>query len=397
MTQLSIVGGGIGGLAAALALAQQGHTTTLLEQAELFLEVGAGIGLGPNALRRLQAWGLQTVLHERGFIPSELQVRRAADAVSLGTLPMAEHFVQRHGAPYMTIHRADLHKALLDAVHARGMTDLQLSKRLIALDNTSDGVTLTLSNAEQMQSRVTAAAVLGADGVGSEVRRQLWGAAGLQASGHWAYRTLMPRHLLPSFWRSDAMGLWLGDRLHVVHYPVSGGDWLNLVVLVESPDQPASPGWDQQRSPAQTQADLFKALQGCCSRLQDLVRMVEHWRAWALFDRQALRSAQDMVQGRVALLGDAAHPMLPYLAQGAGMAIEDAESFALHWQQSAQAPQQRLQAYAKERWKRVGRVQQRARANAQIFHARGAMAWARDTGMLLGGAWVLDQPWLYRY
>jgi salicylate hydroxylase len=237
--------------------------------------------------------------------------------------------------------------------------------------------------------------LIGTDGVNSEVRRQVWGPSGLQASGHWAYRTLMPRHLLPAAWRTDTMGLWLGRRLHVVHYPVSGGDWLNLVVLLESVDPAAEPGWDQHRTLQQTQTDLQHAMQGTCSRLQDLVRMAEHWRAWALFDRPPLRGAQDMVQGRVALLGDAAHPMLPYLAQGAGMAIEDADALAQFWLQAGLSVEQRLHAYAQARWQRVAKVQARARRNARMFHASGALAWGRDLAMRWGGSAVMDMPWLY--
>jgi salicylate hydroxylase len=191
------------------------------------------------------------------------------------------------------------------------------------------------------------------------------------------------------------MGLWLGPRLHLVHYPVRGGEWLNVVVLVEATDAAQTPGWDSQRSAAQTTEDLNLALQGCCSRLQDLVRMAEHWRAWALFDRPPLQSATDMAKGRVALLGDAAHPMLPYLAQGAGMAIEDADVLAQCWSQAGLSVEQRLQAYALGRWQRVARVQRKARRNAHIFHASGALAWARNAAMRVGGASLMDMPWLY--
>jgi len=395
MDELLLVGGGIGGLAAALALGQQGVSTNLLEQADRFMEVGAGIGLGPNALKRLQSWGLGQALRDRGFIPSEFEVRRAQDGQLLGSLPMAEQFELRYGAPYMTIHRADLHKVLLDASLAQGMSDLQLSKRVTVIDPTAAGVQLTVQNADQSHSSFQSSVVIGTDGVNSEVRRQVWGPSGLQASGHWAYRTLMPRHLLPAAWRTDTMGLWLGRRLHVVHYPVNGGDWLNLVVLLESVDPAAEPGWDQYRTPQQTQTDLQHAMQGTCSRLQDLVRMAEHWRAWALFDRPPLRGAQDMVQGRVALLGDAAHPMLPYLAQGAGMAIEDADALAQCWLQAGLSVEQRLHAYAQARWQRVAKVQARARRNARMFHASGALAWGRDLAMRWGGSAVMDMPWLY--
>ena len=191
------------------------------------------------------------------------------------------------------------------------------------------------------------------------------------------------------------MGLWLGPRLHVVHYPVRGGDWLNLVVLVESNDMAQTPGWDSQRTSEQTADDLNLALKGCCHRLQDLVRISEAWRAWALFDRPPLQSATDMARGRVALLGDAAHPMLPYLAQGAGMAIEDADTLAQCWSQVGLSVEQRLQAYAQARWQRVAKVQARARRNAKVFHARGGLAWARNTAMRWGGPAVMDMPWLY--
>jgi salicylate hydroxylase len=191
------------------------------------------------------------------------------------------------------------------------------------------------------------------------------------------------------------MGLWLGPRLHLVHYPVRGGEWLNVVVLVQTTDAAQTPGWDSHRSSTQTADDLNLALKGCCSRLQDLVRMSESWRAWALFDRHPVQSASDMAKGRLALLGDAAHPMLPYLAQGAGMAIEDADTLAQCWVQAGLSVEQRLQAYAQARWQRVAKVQARARRNARLFHASGMLAWGRDAAMRWGGAAVMDMPWLY--
>ena len=294
---------------------------------------------------------------------------------------MGQNFQEHYGAPYLTIHRADLHGVLLNALQSKGSCDLRLNAPWTDIHNSL----LT----EQTS------ALIGADGINSTVRSQVWGPQPLQASGHWAYRTLLPRHVLPAAWRSDAMGLWLGPRLHVVHYPVRGGDWLNLVVLVESNDTPTEAAWDTQRSAEQTFHDLQHALQGTCSRLQDLVRMAEHWRAWALFDRPPLQSPRDMAKGRVALLGDAAHPMLPYLAQGAGMAIEDADVLAQYWPQAGLSVEQRLQAYAQARWQRVAKVQARARRNARLFHASGVLAWGRDTAMRVGGAAVMDMPWLY--
>ena len=381
MDDILLVGGGIGGLAAALALAQGGVATQLHEQSPAFTEVGAGIGLGPNAVRRLEAWGLMSAMREQGFMPTKLEVFGTQRGQTLGSLPMGQNFQERYGAPYLTIHRADLHGILLNALQSKGSCDLRLKAHWTDIHNSL--------LAEQ------ASALIGADGINSTVRSQVWGDQPLQSSGHWAYRTLLPRHALPAAWRSDAMGLWLGPRLHVVHYPVRGGEWLNLVVLVESNDTPAEAAWETQRSTEQTSHDLQRALQGTCSRLQDLVRMAEHWRAWALFDRPPLQSPRDMAKGRVALLGDAAHPMLPYLAQGAGMAIEDAAVLAQCWSQAGLSVDQRLQAYAQARWQRVAKVQARARRNARLFHASGALAWGRDLAMRWGGAAVMDMAWLY--
>jgi salicylate hydroxylase len=332
-------------------------------------------------VRRLQGWGVGEALQAKGFVPTQLEVMDAKNGRQLGSLPMGQNFQERYGAPYLTIHRADLHGILLDALQSKGSCDLRLNAAWTDIHN----------------SLLTAptSALIGADGINSAVRSQVWGAQPLQASGHWAYRTLLPRHALPAAWRGDAMGLWLGPRLHVVHYPVRGGEWLNVVVLVESNDTPTEAAWDTQRSTEQTSHDLQHALKGTCSRLQDVVRMAEHWRAWALFDRPPLQSARDMAKGRVALLGDAAHPMLPYLAQGAGMAIEDADVLAQYWSHTGLSIEQRLKAYAQARWQRVAKVQARARRNAKLFHTSGVLAWGRDTAMRVGGAAVMDMPWLY--
>ena len=395
MNDILLVGGGLGGLATALALGQAGVATQLFEQSPAFTEVGAGIGLGPNALRRLQGWGVWEALQAKGFVPSQLEVMDAKTGQQLGCLLMAKTFEQRYGAPYLTIHRADLHQVLLKAVQTEEKTQLHLGHRLQQLQSKISSVNSQWQDPQGQVVEHASQALIGADGINSKLRELGWPSSQLQASGHWAYRTLLPRHTLPAAWRGDAMGLWLGPRLHVVHYPVCGGEWLNVVVLVETHDAAQTPGWDSQRSAAQTAHDLQTALQGSCSRLQDLVRMSESWRAWALFDRHPVQSADDMAQGRLALVGDAAHPMLPYLAQGAGMAIEDADTLAQCWSQSGLSVEQRLQAYAQARWQRVAKVQARARRNARMFHANGALAWGRDLAMRWGGAAVMDMPWLY--
>ena len=394
MRDVLIAGGGIGGLAAALALGRVGTTTQLIEQAPVFTEVGAGIGLGPNAMRRLHDWGLKDILAQKGFVPSHLEVRDASDGRRLGHMPMGDDFVHRYGAPYLTIHRADLHQTLLEAVQALNKSSLLLSSNLSTVQALHEGVQVGFEDTGPIQGM----ALIGADGISSRVRQQLWEPQPLVPSGHWAYRSVLQRDQLPPVWRGDGMGLWLGPRLHVVHYPIRGGDLLNLVVLVEAQDIPQAPTWEHVRSAEEATLDLQAAMFACCPSLQELVRMAGHSRkAWALFDRPPLRQAADMAKGKVALLGDAAHPMLPYLAQGAGMAIEDADSLAHHWQRQSQTVEQRLLAYAQSRWQRAAKVQQRARRNGRIFHARGPMAWVRNGVMGLGGHHVMDQPWLYQH
>lgn len=389
---VAVVGGGIGGLAAALALGQVGVNTSLYEQSAKFEEVGAGIGLGPNAIRRLEAWGLGKALREHACMPHELWVRQAEDGRLLGCLPMADAFVARYGAPYLTLHRADLHNCLLQALQHQSSADLALNHRLQSVTQTAHSVELRFEN---NQAVTHAHALLGADGLNSRVRPLVCGDETPVASGHWAYRALLPMQDLPLEWRKPQMGMWLGPALHVVHYPVKGGEWFNVVVLVEATDTAETAGWDVVRTPAQTAADLQRAMSTCCPELQALVSMAPLWRAWCLFDRPPVHSAAQLARGKVALLGDAAHPMLPYLAQGAGMAIEDAAQLAVQWQHNHLSVEERLQRYAQARWQRVAKVQQRASRNGRVFHAQGGLRIARNAAMSLGGAKLMDMPWLY--
>ena len=389
---VAVVGGGISGLAAALALAQAGVNTSLYEQSAKFEEVGAGIGLGPNAIRRLDTWGVGKALRATACMPQRLLVQNADDGRLLGSLPMADAFVASYGAPYLTMHRADLHDCLWQALQGQSSAALALNHRLQTATHTAQSVELRFENS---QAVVHAQALLGADGLHSRVRPLVCGDEAPVASGHWAYRALLPMQDLPLVWRKPQIGMWLGPALHVVHYPVKGGEWLNLVVLVEAADSAATAGWDVARTPAQTAADLQRAMNTCCRELQDLVSMALLWRAWCLFDRPPVHSAAQLTRGKVALLGDAAHPMLPYLAQGAGMAIEDAAQLAAQWQLAHLSVEERLQRYAQARWQRVAKVQQRARRNGKVFHAQGWLSVARNTAMALGGAKLMDMPWLY--
>jgi salicylate hydroxylase len=236
--------------------------------------------------------------------------------------------------------------------------------------------------------------LVGADGLWSRVRQQLLGDGAPRPTGHLAYRAMVPQATLPAALRCQNVVVWLGAGLHVVQYPVRGGDWLNVVALVEDRLHGAHPGdrsgWDH----AALGADLQLALRNATADLQALVQSIEGWRLWHLQIRDTLRSAAQMAQGRVALLGDAAHPMLPYLAQGAGMAIEDAQSLGLALGEGGATPAA-LARYAQARCQRNARVQDRALRNASIFHATGPVRWGRDLAMRALGERLLDLPWLY--
>ena len=397
MTQsVLIAGGGIAGMAAALALSRVGWQAQVYERASAFAEVGAGVQLGPNVTRVLHAWGLADALKQVAALPQSLHARSAHSGEVLATLPLGAAMHRRYGAPYVTIHRADLHALLHDAALAHG-TQVHADRVVVGLQTQGREVLAQVQHAEQTQSAHAEVAVV-ADGVWSALRQQLLADGAVQPTGHLAYRALLRQADLPAHLRSQDVTVWMGPHAHVVHYPVRGGEWLNLVVLTEGqmPGVTADDlqSWNAQQTPEQTEHDLQVALRGACFRLQEIISAAASWRAWPLCGRTPMQGAYQHAQGRVALVGDAAHPMLPYLAQGAGMAIEDAAVLAQHLAQATDAPAA-LQAFAAQRWQRNAQVQARAMRNGQVFHAQGPMRWGRDLGLRVAGPWLMDQPWLY--
>jgi len=416
--QLLVAGGGIGGLAAALGAARAGWDVRLYERAAEFSEIGAGVQLGPNGVRCLQAWGLQQPLQSVAAFPGRLQVRSADSGKELAVLPLGPTALQRYGAAYATIHRADLHGLLLAALARDTGTQVHLAQAVERFAEADGRVTVHTSRARA----VTGDALIGADGLWSRTRTWLLGAdprlpgvdprlldvdprlpqaVAPRVTGHLAYRALVPQAALPDALRTGQITVWLGPQLHAVHYPVRRGELQNLVVIVQGPAPQDLERWDQ----AANAADLERALRRTCPALQDLVRSVSAtggasdgplWRLWPLCDRPPVPAADAMARGLVGLLGDAAHPMRPYLAQGAGMAIEDAAALERALAQAHLAVPLRLRRYALERWQRNARVQARSTRNGRIFHATGALRWARDLALRLLGQRLLDMPWLYR-
>lgn len=381
----TIAGAGIAGLACALALQLKGIAVRVLERELAFGEVGAGIQLGPNAMRRLRAWGVHEHAALRMTHPQALEVRRASDGALLGSLRLSDA-AARYGAPYATVHRADLHAALWQSVQA-------LDKVAVHLGHSAQWGDEGGLEVPGIAASATAVQVI-ADGVWSQLRRQVVDDGAPQWTGHVAYRALARCADLPPMYRRSVVSLWLGARWHAVCYPVRDAEFLNVAVLVQEMPQQPTQDWSRAADPAA----VLAALGGSAAELLRLIEALPAagavWRQWALAGRAAVRGAHELVRDRCVLVGDAAHPMLPYLAQGAGMAIEDAQVLADALADSAD-PKDALQRYARQRWARVARVQARSAHNGRVFHWRGPLAWARDGVMRVGGEAVLDLPWLY--
>jgi len=385
LEKVLIVGGGIAGLASGLALARARAEVRVLERAPELTEVGAGVQLGPNVTRILNAWGLSPAIEKVAAYPVSLKARSATSGDVLASLPLSD-MATRYGSPYITIHRADLQNVLLNKVQALGV-DVRCSSPVQKLPT---------------DLHENANALIIADGVWSNLRQQLLGDGPPRITGHLAYRALLSQADLPAHLRTQDVSVWMGSKVHVVQYPVRGGEWLNVVCLTEGQLEGVTlqdlQGWNLSKTSQDTRDDLQGALKNTCPHLQALVEACSNWRLWPLCDRPPMQSAAQHAQGQIALVGDAAHPMRPYLAQGAGMAIEDAAELAHQWTALAdQDVGQRFAAFAHARWQRNARAQARAIRNGEIFHATGPMQWARDVGLRTLGEKLMDMPWLYDY
>jgi salicylate hydroxylase len=384
-----VAGAGIGGLATALTLSRAGYRVVVLERAPVLEEVGAGIQITPNASRVLVDLGLGPALARLGVVPEGMDVRSGRDGRLLTSTALGPAMADRYGAPWWVIHRADLQAILVEAATADPNVTLRLGATAAGLRTEAARVDVELDGPEGRAS-LRGLGLVGADGLWSTTRRLLGDVSPPTFRGRTAWRATLPIEAVPAGVPTRRLGLWLGPGAHLVHYPVRSGAALNLVAVVS--DRAPREGWS---GPGEGSA-LIARFAGWTALARSLVAAPAEWKTWSLADRDAWFGPG---RGPVTLLGDAAHPMLPFLAQGGAMAIEDASGLAQACAAHAGDVAAGFRAYEQARARRVGAVQRGARANGRIYHLEGPAAWARDKAMgLIGGAQLVARyDWIYRH
>jgi salicylate hydroxylase len=391
-----IIGAGIGGLATAIALTQRGIRCQIIEQSTEPRTTGAGLQLAPNAVRILKALGLSKPLAKQAFRPRALRIRDLVSGQSIGCLPLGDRCTAHYGDAYLTMHRADLAQALLNQAQAMNVP-FSWGHRLVHLEQSHQAVT-----AQTDQQSIQAPIVVGADGLWSQVRHSIPLASQPRPVGQEALRTILSEtpwtiaKLHPSAWQDirQEITVWVGAERHVVGYPIRSGQAYSLV-LVRQQTSPYPTDWDHRLSPDAT-ADIC-ALSN--TPLRQLLQIAHEWHGWPLSASPPLTGAEAFGDGRIALVGDAAHPLRPHMAQGAAMALEDAWRLAdnLAWKDyRLDEPVESIQRYASQRWQRVARVQRQSEQAGRVFQFKGPMGWARNLALRLAATPLLDQPWLYR-
>ncbi len=379
-----VAGGGIGGLVTAYALALKGFPVRVLEQSDGFREIGAGIQLGPNIFRALEKIGLKEAILADAWKPGSLTMRCGLSGDVITTMPLGAEAEAYFKQPYAVTHRADIHGVYLKACQDSDLISLETGREVVDFEDDGNAVTVVLKNGERIGGR----ALIGCDGLWSRIRQKIVADGKPRVSGHIAYRAVLRRHEVPEdLWQPDML-LYAGPRTHFVQYPLRRGELYNLVAVFHSDEYVE--GWN-------TEGDkqlLYDHFRGQRPEVLRMLERIETWRFWVLCDREPVK---EWSKGRVTLLGDAAHPMLQYLAQGACQATEDAvwlaEKVAAQPDDLAAA----FCAYQEQRYLRTGRVQIMARVYGEFFHARGVTAELRNRML---GARTAQQAfegieWLY--
>jgi 3-hydroxybenzoate 6-monooxygenase len=365
-------------------LARAGYSVTVLEQAAAFGEIGAGIQLGPNIFKMLARLGLTEQVAAIAFFPAGLALRDIVTGEPVIRVPLGDTIKAVYGHPYGVIYRADLHAVLLDACRAERLITLTTSAQLASFTQSHSAVEVHLKGGSMLRG----AGLIGADGMWSTVRAALLGDGKPRVSGHIAYRAVLKRAEVPEHLWSDDVTLWGGEKTHLVHYPLRRGELFNLVAVFHSSKY--DEGWNTFGDVA----ELNERFAGACAPVQELLSKINTWKMWVLCDREPTRNWTDR---RVTLLGDAAHPMLQYLAQGAGQAIEDAVVLGAALQHANGDIAQAFASYNQARYLRAGRVQLTARFYGDIYHASGVQRELRNQLFQSGAesAGFAGLKWMY--
>lgn len=380
-----IAGGGIGGLATAIGLAQKGIPSLVLERAPQLGEIGAGIQLGPNAFHAFDYLGVGDTVRNMAVYIDKLRLMDAISGDEITHIPLDDAFRTRFGNPYAVIHRGDLHGVFLKACTDHQKVGLRTSSEVV--DYVQDGkvVTAILKDGERIEGR----ALIGADGLWSNVRKRVVGDGAPRVSGHTTYRSVIPTEDMPEELRWNAATLWAGPKCHIVHYPLKGWKMFNLVVTYHN-DAPSP-----EAGVAVSKEEVRKGFEHVAPVARQIIDRGHDWKRWVLCDRDPVMNWLD---GRVALLGDAAHPMLQYFAQGACMAMEDAVALSAMFERHGDDIEAALGNYQNLRRLRTARVQLQSREIGQhVYHPAGAHAELRNAVMRARSAqeWFDEVAWLY--
>ena len=359
-----IAGGGVGGLAAALALARRGFAVKVFEQSSHIGEIGAGIQLGPNAFSAFDALGVGDAARSRAVYTDRLVMMDAVDESEIASMPVGEAFRARFGNPYAVSHRADVHLSLVEAVQRDARIELHTSTRIEGVEQDDRGVTAVDATGQRHRG----AALVGCDGVKSAIRQQLVGDP-VRVTGHVVYRAVADAHAFPGDLKLNAPCLWAGPDCHLVHYPLRGGEQYNIVMTFHSHEAEEWGVTDGSRE------EVLSYFRGVGPRSRQLLELPQQWRRWATADREPIGRWSF---GRVTLLGDAAHPMMQYLAQGACMALEDAVTLGEAIDAEAGDIERGFRRYERARVARTARVVLLTREMGRIYHAKGVERLVRN-------------------
>ncbi len=360
-----LVGGGIGGLAAALGLAQAGYEVDLFEQAADLGEIGAGIQLGPNAFTAMDALGCGPRARARAVYTDALIMLDALDESVVGKVPVGDSFREYFGNPYAVIHRADIHLSIYEETQVHQSIRIHTDDRIVSVEVSEHGACVRDHNGQEWNG----AAVVGCDGLRSVVREALIGDTHV-VSGHVVYRAVCPRDDFPEDLRWNAAAIWVGPNYHIVHYPLRAGEEYNIVITFHSREQET---WSVREG---SQAELLSYFTEISPKPRQLLEKANVWQRWATADREP---TEKWGYGRATLLGDAAHPPLQYMAQGACIALEDAVTLREALKNSDHDIESAFRLYEKARIPRTARVQYSARLMGRLFHASGAERLVRNS------------------